>query len=116
MIWNLWKKNRTDAVKMSRPKELESRIGRMLVVDLNYEPDWVWRLRSVTKKRNGSNSGFNFRIFDPDLAQMKGINIVNFSSLDAHPKMIYFDGWYDKAAWEITINDKYKHIKSIPAA
>ncbi len=116
MIWTFWKKKKIDGARLSKPRELESRIGRNLVVELNYDPDWVWQLRSVNSRRQEQKAVFDFRIFDPVLAKTKGIPVDNYLSLDAHPELIYFDGWYDKYTWEIELNDNYNKSSSSTAA
>jgi hypothetical protein len=117
MHWKFWEKNKTGlAVKLSKPKELPSRVGRNMVVDLKYDPDWVWQLKMVDIKKENSRNEFDFRIFDPVTALQRGIKILNFNSLDDHPELIYFDGRFDKETWEIQINDRYKTFKRDSAA
>lgn len=116
MSWNFWKKNKTGDVRLSKPKDLESRVGKKLVVELQYDPDWVWYLKCVTVSRKEQKSVFDFRIFDPVQAKMQGIEINDYRSLDAHPNLIYFDGWYDKFSWEINLTDHYKLMNHGTAA
>ncbi len=46
MNWKFWKKTGTDP--LPKPKELISDLGKYLVVNLQYDPDWVWQLKMVT--------------------------------------------------------------------
>ncbi len=45
MNWKFWKKTGTDS--LPKPKELTSDLGKYLVVNLQYDPDWIWQLKMV---------------------------------------------------------------------
>lgn len=104
MGWRFWQKNTgaketqtAKGPKLSRAKELPNEVGRHLVVTKGYEPDWVWSLRSVTRSTENSSTRLEIRIFSAETASQKGVWVKNFSSLDAHPELILFSGWYDKS-------------------
>jgi len=117
MNWKFWEKNRSNTgVKLTKPKELPQSVGKHLVVDLNYDPDWVWGLKVVFIEKEGHKNLFDFRIFDPNHATIQCIDVTNYRSLDEHANMIIFDGWYNKRTEEMKTNDHYSSLKAkIPA-
>ena len=103
MQWKFWRRapsnsggSETGGIKLPRPKELPSQIGMYLVVHEKLDPDWVWTLKCVLRPRPESKRYFDFRVFDPVSAHAASIQIVNYTSLDAHPELVLFKGRYDK--------------------
>lgn len=108
MNWKFWKKPGNDA--LPKPKDLASDLGKYLVVNLKYDPDWVWQLKMVTDlPKDGTAS---FRVFDPAMAAIQGQNIKNYTSLDGQSGLILFDGWYRKQTRELEVNDYYQAMKT----
>lgn len=108
MNWKFWQKQDTAgaaASKLPRPMELPSGIGRYLVVNLKYDPDWVWSLKAVIRPISGRRGAFDFRLFEPPAAQSNGVSVRDYTSLDRHPELILFDGWFNKLPWEVVVND-----------
>ena len=108
MNWKFWKKTGTDP--LPKPKELISDLGKYLVVNLQYDPDWAWQLKMVTDLPKDGN--VNFRVFDPAMAAVQGQHIRDFTSLDSQTGLILFDGWYRKQSREIQVNDHYQATKT----
>lgn len=110
MGWKFWQKANAEpgapkAKKLPRPKELPSGIGRFLVVDLGLEPDWVWNLKAVSAPREENRKQLNIRVFDEGQASARKVYVKNYTTLDDHPELILFEGWYDKEDWKIDIRD-----------
>lgn len=117
MNWKFWEKNKTNTVvKPGKPKDLPSTVGKYLVVNLKYDPDWVWTLKAVMIPKETQKGAFTFRVFDPIVTVAKGIKAQDYFSFDEHPELIYFEGWYNKNTYEITLNDRYKSLKQEAAA
>lgn len=103
MDWKFWKQkqsapdnNNVPKSKLSGPKELPQPIGQYLVTQEKRDPDWAWSLKCVLRPHPEKKSRFDCRVFDPAKAGMYGIRIVNYTSLDDHPELILFQGWFDK--------------------
>lgn len=112
MSWKFWKKDKSGsgsgqaARKLPRPKDLPQEIGRYLVVDEGYDPDWVWNLKYVLLSQGGSNTVFNFRIFNESSAADENVRVRDYHSLDAHPELILFDGWIDRKSRKFEFSKK----------
>jgi len=112
MGWKFWQKNEESKSvpsgqgrRLPRAKELPNEVGRHLVVEKGYEPDWVWSLRSVARPAEQAQNRFEIRIFSPETASLKGILVKNYTSLDLHPELILFAGWYDKTTRRVHLEN-----------
>ncbi|MBN2125518.1 MAG: hypothetical protein JW821_14565 [Deltaproteobacteria bacterium] len=110
MSWMFWKKSSGESganvEKLPKPRDLPEIVGRDLVVKLNRNPDWVWSLKSVERQRQGQEKIFDFRVFDLNEASMRKVPVKNYHSLDDHPELIIFEGWYDKKTKQAHIEEK----------
>jgi hypothetical protein len=107
MFWNYLKEMRQR--QKDRPKDLPDPVGRFMVVNLGKNPDWVWRLKSVRRPRpaDGINKEpYDVRVFDEGEAAARKVSIKNYLSLDDHPELILFEGWYDKKNFKVELADK----------
>lgn len=115
MFWTFWKKKQETVVpvtaapeveksmveKLPRPRSVEELVGRQIILELNKDPDWVWQLRSVVRRRPGGPHRFDFRVFDEAQAAVNKLKVKNYNSLDANPELIRFQGWFDKVSMEV---------------
>ena len=107
MSWKFWEKNSNEMKeKLSGPKDIPEPVGRHLIVQLHKDPDWVWNLKGVLCHRNTTESNlFNVRVFDQRETDSKKIAVRDFTSLDDHPDLILFEGWFDKKSHRIHIEE-----------
>ncbi len=111
MGWKFWQKNKTaatEAKKLPGPKELPPELGRYMVISMKLDPDWVWDLRSVACPKEGEAAGtYQIRLFKDYKVREAGLSVENYNSLDNHPELIAFEGWYVKGTKliEITKSD-----------
>ena len=92
--------------KLPGPKFVPDLVGGHLVVDYKQNPDWVWKLKSVSRKREDSRTTFDIRIFDEVETATKNIKIQDYNSFDEHPELILFEGWFDNDLREMQLEDK----------
>ena len=104
MSWKFWeKKNEGTHEKLPGPKDIPYPVGRHLVVDLGQDPDWVWQLKGVSLRKEGSKDVFHVRIFSANDAAMKKVSVKNYRSLDEHQDLILFEGWFDKKTMQAQV-------------
>jgi hypothetical protein len=113
MMWKLWKKGgeREDASKakvqkVSKPKDIPEPVGRYLIVELGQNPDWVWHLKSVMRPRQEEKDCYDVRVFDEGKAAQKNVTVKDYTSLDEHPELILYEGWFDKRSYKVEIEEK----------
>ncbi|MDF1593785.1 MAG: hypothetical protein P1P89_19940 [Desulfobacterales bacterium] len=112
MHLKFWQKKEGEAssrpgeVKLPGPKGMPEQVGRYLVVRLGQDPDWVWNLRSVSCPHLEKKEFFDVRIFDENHAIMKNVTVKNYNSLEGHPELILYEGWYNKKTMKAEVKTK----------
>ena len=108
-----WKKktkteepSKPEVEKLPGPRSIEELVGRHLVVDLKQNPDWVWRLRSVVRRRADGKHRFDFRVFDEAQVAAKKVAIKDYTSFDNYPELILYQGWFDKVSMQVHFEEK----------
>jgi len=108
-----WKKrpateepSKPKAEKLPGPKGIPQAVGSHLVVELKQNPDWVWRLKGVVRPRSDGKDRFDFRVFDQAQVAVKKVTVEDYNSLDQHPDLILYQGWFDKKSMRVQIEEK----------
>jgi hypothetical protein len=90
-----WKKNKGG---LPGPKDLPNAVGREIVATLGGNPDIIWHYKAVWRPQEGKEDIFAVRVFDPAQPASKKIIVQDFNSLNEHPELILYEGWFDKNA------------------
>ena len=77
-------------------------------MQLGKNPDWVWNLKGVVRRGQEGKDSYDVRVFDQTMAAAKMAIIKDYTSLDEHPDLILFEGWFDKKSMEVHIEEKEK--------
>ncbi len=93
MFWK--RKDDFGKTKVSGPKDIPELAGRCMVVEGKKDPDWVWRLKGVVYPA-GKKKTFYCRVFDEAQATKAGVKVKDWNSLDGHPDLILWEGYFDK--------------------
>ena len=92
--------------KLPGPKMMPELVGNHLVKKMGKETGWVWRLSVVMRPRAGGEKGYDIRIFASHEAEAKRVKVKNYMSLDEHPELIIFEGWFDREAKKVELEEK----------
>lgn len=109
-----WKKKKTEepsqpkAEKLPGPRSIEELVGREMITKLNKNPDWVWGLRSVVRRKEGGKHRYDFRVFDEAQTAAKKVKVKDYTSLDNCADLILYQGWFDKASLEVHFENSTK--------
>lgn len=82
-------------MKLPGPKEIPELAGRDMVVQEKKDPDWVWKLKGVVRPAS-KNKTFFCRVFDESQVAREGLKVKDWTSLDEHPELILWEGYFDK--------------------
>ena len=98
-----WKKNK------NRPIPISSFLSRIIAKESEKIPvnsdHWV-KYMSVERAHADDQDVFDVRIFDENIALRANYRVTDYESLDAHPDLIMFEGWYNKKTKKADV--KYK--------
>lgn len=102
-----WKRKETKEgeEKLSGPKSIPYPAGRHMVVEGKKEPDWVWKLNGVVRP-GGKKKAFYCRVFSEAQVEDAGVTVKDWTSLDDHPDLILWEGYFDEATNTVR-NEKY---------
>ena len=89
-----WKRKEGEE-KLPSPKGIPELAGRYLVVEEKKDPDWVWKLKGVVRPA-GKKKAFYCRVFDDAQVAQAGVKVKDWTSLDGHPDLILWEGYFDK--------------------
>jgi hypothetical protein len=94
MFWRR-KEIKEGEVKLPRPTDIPELVGRHMVVEEKKDPDWVWRLKAIVRP-TGKKKAFYCRVFDGAEVARVGVKIKDWTSLDDHPDLVLWEGYFDK--------------------
>ena len=66
-----------------------------MVVKEQKNPDWVWKLKGVVRP-TGKKKAFYCRVFSEAQVAKAGVKVTDWTSLDEHPDLILWEGYFDK--------------------
>jgi hypothetical protein len=92
-----WKRKETKEgeEKLPGPKGIPDLAGRYMVVEEKKDPNWVWKLKGVVRPA-GRKKVFYCRVFDEAQVAQAGVKVKDWTSLDEHPALILWEGYFDK--------------------
>jgi hypothetical protein len=98
-----------DGSGLPGPKSIPDAVGQQLVVSHKEEPDWVWTLKSVMKADEaGDKDSFRIRVFSDSMATAAKVDVRDFTTLDAYPSLILYDGVFNKKLKAAKMERRYK--------
>ena len=66
-----------------------------MVLEEKKGPDWVWSLKQVVRPTE-KKKAFYCRIFSEGQATQAGVRVKDWTSLDDHPDLILWEGYFDE--------------------
>ena len=94
--------------KLPGPKEIPVPVQSHLTVERKMDPDLVRLLKAVVRRSPKGEKAFDIRIFDQSEAEAKKMQVKDYTSLDEHPDLIIYDGWFDEASKGVELEEKKK--------
>ena len=94
MFWNR-KQAQEGEERLPGPKGRPGPVGSYMVVQMKKDPDWVWQLKGVVRPA-GKKKTFYCRIFSDAQVAQAGLKVKDWTSLDGHPELILWEGYFDK--------------------
>lgn len=96
-----WKK-----ADISKPTSVPSLVGKRIVEEMQKMPHtsdhWV-KLKGVMRQHGNQPDAFDIRVYDEWEADQKKLKVENWVTLDQHPDLIQYEGWFDKKSKKVEI-------------
>ena len=109
MFWG--KKPAKEQGKLSGPKEIPGPVQNYLVAERKMDPDLVKLLKAVVRRSATGETALNIRVFDESEALAKKVEVKDYTSLDEHPDLIIYEGWFDEGSKQVKLEEK-KRVRS----
>jgi len=105
-----WKRKETKEreVKLPGPKGIPELAGRYMVAERKMDPDLVKLLKAVVRKSAIGETAFDIRVFDESEGLAKKVQVKDYTSLDEHPDLIIYEGWFDEVLKKAELEEKKK--------
>ena len=100
--------------KLTGPRSIPGIVGKYLTAEYKMDANLVQILKSVVRRRPQAERSFDYRIFDQSEAEASEIQIKDFISLDEHPDLILYEGWFDEETKHVEIAEKKKVSFDVP--
>ncbi len=107
-----WKRKEGEE-KLSGPKEVPELVGRYMVLQMKKDPDWVWKSVKGVVRQAGTKKAFYCRCVEDSQATQAGLKVKDWASLDTHPELIIWEGYFDKGTLEVR-PEKFVEPSSTP--
>jgi hypothetical protein len=117
----LWKKKavtekspQPKVEKLPGPKPIPGLVGKYLIAEHKIDPNLVQILKAVVRRSPKVEKAFDCRIFDGSEAEASEVQIKDYTSLDEHPELILYEGWFDEESKRVELEEKKKVIFDVP--
>ena len=110
MGWKFWESEKTNdgEVRLPGPQSIPDLVARYLVTEEKKEPDWAWNLKAIVRPTEKKDA-FYCRVFSSVDAAQAGVKVINWTSLDGHPDLVLWEGYFDKATNKVHREKYAKH-------
>ncbi|MFH1650583.1 MAG: hypothetical protein ABID87_00545 [Chloroflexota bacterium] len=97
----------TGAEKLPGPREIPELVARHLVVVMKKDPDQVWKLKAVMRRLpSRGKKAFEVRIFDEGVVLKRKIRVKDWTTLDAYPELVLYEGWADPDSRRVELQER----------
>ena len=117
----LWKKKaviekppQPKVEKLPGPKPIPGLVEKHLIAEYKMDPNFVRFLKAVARRSPKAEKALDCRIFDESEAAASEVQIKDYTSLDEHPELILYEGWFDEGAKHVELEEKKKVIFDVP--
>jgi hypothetical protein len=107
MLWGK-KSGKEDEKRFSGPREIPGLVQGYLVSQIKMDADLVKLLKAVLSRGSNGNKATHIRVFDESEAHAKKVDVRDYTTLDEHPDITLFEGSFEEAAKQVTLEEKKK--------
>ncbi len=100
--------------KLPGPRLIPGLVERHLIAQYKIDADLVPVLKAVVRRRPGAERAFDCRIFDEAEAEASETQIRDYSSLDGHPELVLYEGWFDEDSKRVELKEMKKLVSEVP--
>jgi hypothetical protein len=100
--------------KLPGPRPIPGLVGKHLTDNYKMDAELVRILKAVVHERPQTERTFDCRIFDQSEAEAKEVQINDYNTLNQHPDLILYEGWFDEETKRVEMAEKKKVSFDVP--
>lgn len=100
--------------KLPKPKEITGLVAKCLTEQKKIEADIVPVFKMVIRKSEKGKKAFACWIYDDSEAQGMKVQVKDCTTLDEHPDLILYQGWYDEETKKVELEEKRRPNYTVP--
>jgi len=100
--------------KLPGPKLIPGLVEKHLIAEYKMDPDLARILKAVVRRSTKAVKTFDCRIFDGAEAEASEVEIKDYTSLDGHPELILYEGWFDEQSKGVELEEKKRVGYDVP--
>jgi len=101
-----WGKKSEKEEKLAGPRDIPGPVQNYLVAERKMDPDLVKLLKAVIRKSETGEAPLNIRVFDNSEAIAKKVQVKDYASLEEHPDLMLYEGWFDERSKQVKLEEK----------
>ena len=94
--------------KLPGPRQIPGLVEKHIIAEYKMDPELVRILKAVVRASSTEEAVFNIRVFDESEALAKKVQVTDYTSLDEHPDLIIYGGWFDEKSKRVELEEKKK--------
>lgn len=94
--------------KLTGPKQIPGLVEKHITAEYKMDADLVRLLKAVVRGSSTEEGVFNIRVFDKSEALAKKIEVRDYTTIDEHPDLIIYEGWFDERSKRVALEEKKK--------
>jgi len=92
--------------KLAGPRDIPGPVQNYLVAERKMDPDLVKLFKAVIRKGETGEAPLNIKVFDNSEAIAKKVKVKDYGSLDEHPDLTLYEGWFDERSKQVKLEEK----------
>lgn len=100
--------------KLPGPKLIPEPVQKHLTSIYKLEPELAQIFKIVMHRKNEGERAFDIRIFDESACLAKQIQVKDYTTLDAYPDLVLYEGTFDEAEKRTDLKEKNRPITDTP--
>jgi hypothetical protein len=100
--------------KLPGPRPIPGLVLKHLIAEYRVEPDLAQILKAVVRRSPKAEKAFDCRIYDGSEAEASEVQIKDYTSLDGHPELTLYEGWFDEGLKRVELEEKRRVSYDVP--
>ncbi len=102
------------AEKLPKPKIMPEFVGKYIAQEYKLPSNIVNIFKIVVRPSSSEKRVFDCRVFGESEAEASGVTVKSYTSLDEHPDLILYEGWFDEHSKRVELKERKRPSYDVP--